>query len=99
LREDFVAVNTKLIDRGFMFSTGPEVEVTLIAASSYGRIEKIKARLSVKVEHPFLLIKCQFWHLKALYRGLAKNTIQLLVMFEQSNFCLVRKRVIEELRA
>ena len=63
------------------------------------RIEKIKASIRAKVEHPFRVIKCQFGHRKTRYRGLAKNTSQLLVMFALSNLWMVRKRMIEGLRA
>ena len=63
------------------------------------RIEKIKASVRAKVEHPFRVIKCQFGHRKTRYRGLAKNTSQLLVMFALSNLWMVRKRMIEGLRA
>lgn len=37
-------------------------------------LEKIKASIRAKVEHPFWVIKCQFGHHKAYYWGLAKNT-------------------------
>ena len=63
------------------------------------RIEKIKASIRAKVEHPFRVIKCQFGHRKTRYRGLAKNTSQLLVMFALFNLWMVRKRMIEGLRA
>ena len=63
------------------------------------RIEKIKASIRAKVEHPFRVIKCQFGHRKTRYRGLAKNTSQLLVMFALSNLWMVRKRMIEGLGA
>ena len=63
------------------------------------RIEKIKASIRAKVEHPFRVIKCQFGHRKTRYRGLAKNTSQLLVMFALSNLWMVRKRMITGLRA
>jgi len=62
-------------------------------------IEKLKASVRAKVEHPFRVIKCQFGHRKTRYRGLAKNTSQLLVMFALSNLWMVRKRMIEGLRA
>ena len=45
------------------------------------QLEKLKASIRAKVEHPFRVIKCQFGHSKVRYRGLAKNTSQLLVMF------------------
>jgi len=49
------------------------------------QLEKLKAGIRAKVEHPFRVIKCQFGHRKTRYRGLAKNTSQLLVMFALSN--------------
>ena len=58
-------------------------------------LEKTKARIRAKVEHPFRVIKCQFGHRKTRYRGLAKNTSQLLVMFALSNLWMVRKRILQ----
>jgi len=57
--------------------------------------EQLKASVRAKVEHPFRMIKCQFRHRKTRYRGLAKNTNQLLVMFAMSNLCMVSKRIIQ----
>lgn len=58
-------------------------------------LEKTKARIRAKVEHPFRVIKCQFGHRKTRYRGLAKNTSQLLVMFALSNLWMVRNRLLQ----
>ena len=63
------------------------------------KAEKIKAGIRAKVEHPFRVIKCQFGHRKARYRGLAKNTNQLLVMFALSNLWMVRKRILQGAQA
>ena len=63
------------------------------------QLETIKARIRAKVEHPFRVIKCQFGHRKVRYRGLAKNTSQLLVMFALSNLWMVRKRILQGLQA
>ena len=52
--------------------------------------------MRAKVEHPFRVIKRQFGHMKVRYRGLAKNTSQLLVMFALSNLWMVRKVLIAE---
>ncbi len=60
------------------------------------QLETVKARIRAKVEHPFRVIKCQFGHRKVRYRGLAKNTSQLLVMFALSNLWMVRKRIRQE---
>jgi IS5 family transposase len=62
------------------------------------QLEKVKASIRAKVEHPFRVIKCQFGHRKARYRGMAKNTSQLLVMFALSNLWMVRKRLVHGLR-
>ena len=40
----------------------------------YDAIERLKAGVRAKVEHPFRMLKCQFGYLKARYRGLAKST-------------------------
>ncbi|SEL83746.1 transposase, IS5 family [Pseudomonas agarici] len=40
-------------------------------------LEKAKASIRAKVEHPFHVIKNLFKHGKARYRGLAKNEVQL----------------------
>jgi IS5 family transposase len=41
------------------------------------QIERLKASIRAKVEHPFRVIKRQFGHVKVRYRGLKKNTAQL----------------------
>jgi len=63
------------------------------------QLEKVKASIRAKVEHPFRVIKCQFGHRKVRYRGLAKNTSQLLVMFAMSNLWMVRKRILQAQKA
>jgi IS5 family transposase len=45
------------------------------------KLEKIKASIRAKVEHPFRLIKCQFGYRKTRYWGLVKNTAQLITLF------------------
>jgi IS5 family transposase len=58
------------------------------------RMEKLKASVRAKVEHPFRVIKCQFGNRKTRYRGLVKNTAQLITLFALSNLWMVRKRLI-----
>ncbi len=55
-------------------------------------IERIKASIRAKVEHPFRVIKRQFGFTKVRYRGLAKNTAQLTTLFALSNLWMVRHR-------
>lgn len=55
------------------------------------KLEKLKASVRAKVEHPFQVIKCQWGYRKTRYRGLAKNTMQLVTLFTLSNLWMVRK--------
>ena len=71
----------KLLDK-----TDPEDALT-------EQIERIKASIRAKVEHPFRVIKRQFGHVKVRYRGLAKNTAQLHTLFALANLWMVRKRL------
>jgi IS5 family transposase len=57
------------------------------------RIEKLKASIRAKVEHPFRVIKRQFGHVKVRYRGLAKNTAQLHTLCALANLWLVRRKL------
>lgn len=54
-------------------------------------LERLKASIRAKVEHPFRVIKRQFGHVKVRYRGLKKNTAQLSTLFALSNLWMVRK--------
>ena len=56
--------------------------------------KKLKASVRAMVEHPFRLIKRQFGHVKVLYRGMVKNTAQLVTLFALSNLWTVRKRLL-----
>jgi transposase, IS5 family len=58
------------------------------------RIEKLKASIRAKVEHPFRVIKRQFGHVKVRYRGLAKNTAQLHTLCALANLWLVRRKLV-----
>ncbi len=55
-------------------------------------LEKLKARIRAKVEHPFQVIKRQWGYVKVRYRGLAKNTAQLHALFALSNLWMVRRK-------
>lgn len=46
------------------------------------------------MEHPFRVIKRQFGFVKVKYRGLAKNTANLVTLFALSNLWMVRKRLL-----
>jgi transposase, IS5 family len=55
------------------------------------KLEQLKASVRAKVEHPFRVIKQQFGHAKVRYRGLAKNTARLTMLFAMSNLWMVRR--------
>jgi IS5 family transposase len=52
------------------------------------KLEKAKASVRAKVEHPFHVLKNLFRHRKTRYRGLAKNTAQLHTLFAFANLVL-----------
>ena len=57
-------------------------------------IERLKASVRAKVEHPFRVIKRQFGFTKVRYRGLAKNTAQITTLFALSNLWMARKKLM-----
>ena len=63
------------------------------------KLEQTKARIRAKVEHPFRVIKRQFGYAKVKYRGLAKNTANLITLFALSNIWMVRKRLMNRVVA
>jgi len=58
------------------------------------KVERIKASIRAKVEHPFRVIKRQFGFTKVRYRGLKKNTLQLKTLFALSNLWMVRHKLL-----
>jgi IS5 family transposase len=56
--------------------------------------EKLKAGIRARVEHPFRVIKRQFGYVKVRYRGLKKNTAQLVTLFALSNLWMVRGQLM-----
>lgn len=57
-------------------------------------IEKTKASIRAKVEHPFRVLKRQFGYTKVRYRGLAKNTAQIVTLFALSNLWMARRQLM-----
>ena len=55
------------------------------------QVEHAKASIRAKVEHPFHVVKNLFKHKKTRYKGLAKNTAQLLTLFGLANLVLARR--------
>jgi IS5 family transposase len=59
------------------------------------KAEQLKARVRAEVEHPFRVPKCQFGFTKVRYKGLAKNTAQLVTLFALGNLWMARKRILQ----
>ncbi|MNO31876.1 Transposase DDE domain protein [compost metagenome] len=57
------------------------------------KIVKAKAQVRAKVEHPSRVIKQQFGYVKVRFRGLAKNTAQLVTLFALSNLWMDHRHV------
>lgn len=58
------------------------------------RWESCKASMRAKVEQPFRVIKRQFGYTKVRYRGLAKNSAQVLTLFASSNLWMTRRQFV-----
>lgn len=58
------------------------------------KLEKTKASIRAKVENPFRVIKRQFGFQKAKYKGLAKNTANLVTLFALSNLWMARRALM-----
>jgi len=57
-------------------------------------LETLKARIRARVEHPFRVIKRQFGFMKVRFKGLAKNTAQVITLFALLNLWMARKRLL-----
>lgn len=58
------------------------------------KIEKAKAHVRAKVEHPFRVIKRQLGNTNVRFRGLVKNTAQMVMLFALSNLWMARRHLL-----
>ena len=58
------------------------------------QFEYLKSAMRSKVEHPFRVIKRQFGYQKVRFKGLAKNTTQILTLFALSNLWMMRRTLM-----
>ncbi|WP_184603106.1 IS5 family transposase [Rhodanobacter sp. MP1X3] len=56
--------------------------------------EQMKAAVRAKVEHPFRVVKRQFGYQKVRFKGLLKNTSQVLKLFALTNLWMVRRTLL-----
>lgn len=57
-------------------------------------LERVKAQIRARVEHPFHVVKNLFKHKKARYKGLAKNNAQMFTLFALANLVIAKKRLL-----
>ncbi len=57
-------------------------------------VERSKAQIRTRAEHPFHVIKNLSGHRKVRYKGLAKNTAQLFSLFGLVNLVLAKRRLL-----
>ena len=60
------------------------------------REETKKAQIRARVEHPFRIVKCVFGYVKVRFKGLAKNTSQVITLFALANLYLARKHLLPQ---
>jgi len=76
---------------GLRRQLNPFIEPDFVAE----RVEKMKASIRAKVEHPFRVLKRQFGFTKVRYRGLKKNTAQIVTLFALSNLWMARRQLMD----
>ena len=57
-------------------------------------LERVKAQIRARIEHPFHVVKNRFQHRKTRYRGLAKNTAQMFSLFGLANLLLAKRHLL-----
>ena len=60
-------------------------------------LEKTKARIRARVEHPFHVVKNLFKYKKTRYRGLPKNGAQLDTLFALANLVIAKKALLKSM--
>ncbi len=56
-------------------------------------LERVKAQIRARVEHPFHVVKNLFKHQKSSYKGLA-NGAQMFSFFGLANLVIAKKRLL-----
>jgi IS5 family transposase len=57
-------------------------------------LERVKAQVRARVEHPFHVVKNLFKYKKTRYKGLAKNTAQLHTLFGLANLVIAKTALL-----
>ncbi len=57
-------------------------------------VERKKAQIRARVEHPFHIVKNLFGHKKVSYRGLAKNGARMFTLFALANLVIAKRPLL-----
>ncbi|MHB1075985.1 IS5 family transposase [Thiobacillus sp.] len=103
----FAEVNSLLAEKGLLLKEGTTVDATLIEdwvarKAKPGRsldawtrnLNHAIASIRAIGEHPFRILKRQFGYTKVRYRGLEKNTAQLVTLFALGNLYQARRALL-----
>ena len=58
------------------------------------KAEKRKASTRARGEHPFQTLKCKWRYVKTRFKGLAKDTAQVVTLFALGNLYRIRKQLL-----
>lgn len=65
-------------------------------AQTLDQIEKLKASIRAKVEHPFHIVKNLFKYKKVSYKGIAKNAARHTMLFALANLVIVKNSLLRQ---
>lgn len=65
-------------------------------AQAIDQIEKLKASIRAKVEHPFHIVKNLFKYKKVSYKGIAKNAARHTMLFALANLVIVKIMLLNQ---
>jgi len=80
--------------RGVRFRVQRRASWTAPLSLRWQAINRTRARIRARGEHPFLVVKRLWGFAKVRYRGLAKNTARAFALFALANLYLVRYRLL-----
>ena len=84
------AIEWNVAARRSKLNTMPEGPLKTLRKS----LERVKAQIRARVEHPFHVVKNLFHYKKVRYKGLAKNGAQLYSLFGLANLAMAKSRLL-----
>jgi transposase, IS5 family len=91
---DVTKANELLHGKEVQVRGGIKAMASGVAKRKAQKLERAKARARARVEHPFQTLKCVFGYRKARFKGLAKNTAQIVTLFALVNLHRARKKLM-----